>query len=132
MFGPLAVAQAFAPVLAANGGGALVDIHSGLSWLATPSAYPSTKSAFWSLTNGLRLELAAQNIQVVGAHLAFTDTPLIAELDVPKADPRDMVAVIYDGLEAGDLEVICDDISRDVKQKLSGPLEALYPQLADN
>lgn len=132
VFGPLAIAQAFAPVLAANGGGALVDIHSALSWLSMPTAYPSTKSAFWSLTNGLRLELVVQNIQVVGAYLAFTDTPLIAELDVPKADPRDIVAAIYDGLEAGDLEVICDDTSRDIKQKLSGPLEALYPQLAGN
>ncbi|MFC4036114.1 SDR family NAD(P)-dependent oxidoreductase [Streptomyces polygonati] len=130
VFAPLAVAQAFAPVLEANGGGALVDILSGLSWLATPSAYPSTKSAFWSLTNGLRIELAGQKTQVVGAHLAFTDTPLIAELDVPKADPRDIVAVIYDGLEAGDLEVICDDISRGIKSALSGPIEALYPQFA--
>lgn len=130
VFAPLAVAQAFAPVLAANGGGALVDILSGLSWFATPSAYPSTKSAFWSLTNGLRIELHSQQTQVVGAHLAFTDTPLIAELDVPKSAPYDIVAVIYDGLEAGDLEVICDDVSRDIKSALSGPIEALYPQFA--
>jgi NAD(P)-dependent dehydrogenase (short-subunit alcohol dehydrogenase family) len=130
VFGPIAVAQAFAPVLVRNGGGALVDIHSALSWLAMPGAYASTKAALWSVTNTLRLELAAQGTQVVGAHLGYADTPMTAGLDVDKADPRDIVAAIYDGLEAGDHEVLADDTSRWVKQQLSQPLTALYPQLA--
>ena len=130
VFGPIAVAQAFAPVLAKHGGGALVDVHSALSWLAQPGAYPSTKAALWSVTNTLRLELAGQGTQVVGAHLGYADTPMTARLDVPKADPRDIVAAIYDGLEAGDQEVLADDVSRWVKQNLSGPLAALYPDLA--
>jgi NAD(P)-dependent dehydrogenase (short-subunit alcohol dehydrogenase family) len=130
VFGPIAVAQAFAPVLAKNGGGALVDVHSALSWLARPGAYSSTKAALWSVTNTLRLELAAQGTQVVGAHLGFADTPMTARLDVDKADPRDIVAAIYDGLEAGEHEVLADDVSRLVKQALSQPLTALYPELA--
>jgi NAD(P)-dependent dehydrogenase (short-subunit alcohol dehydrogenase family) len=130
VFGPVAVAQAFAPILARNGGGALVDIHSALSWLAIPGAYPSTKAALWSVTNTLRLELAGQGTQVVGAHLGYADTPMTAGLDVDKADPRDIVAAIYDGLEAGEHEVLADDTSRWVKQNLSQPLTALYPQLA--
>jgi NAD(P)-dependent dehydrogenase (short-subunit alcohol dehydrogenase family) len=130
VFGPLAVGQAFAPILAKNGGGALVDIHSALSWLARPGAYPATKAAFWSVTNSLRLELAAQGTQVVGAHLGYTDTPMTAGLDVDKADPRDIVAAIYDGLEAGDYEILADDVSRWVKQNLSQPLTAMYPELA--
>jgi NAD(P)-dependent dehydrogenase (short-subunit alcohol dehydrogenase family) len=130
VFGPIAVAQAFAPVLARNGGGALVDIHSALSWLAQPGAYPSTKAALWSVTNSLRLELAGQGTQVLGAHLGYTDTPMTAGLDVAKEDPRDIVAAIYDGLEADEVEVLADDSSRWVKQQLSQPLTALYPQLA--
>lgn len=130
VFGPLAIARAFAPVLAGNGGGALLDIHSALSWLARPGAYSSTKAALWSVTNSLRLELAAQGTQVAGAHLGYTDTPMIAALDVPKSDPRDIVAAIYDGLEAGELEILADDTSRRVKQALSQPLAALYPQVA--
>jgi NAD(P)-dependent dehydrogenase (short-subunit alcohol dehydrogenase family) len=118
-------------VLEKNGGGALVDIHSALSWLPTTGAYPSTKAALWSVTNTLRLELAAQGTQVVGAHLGYTDTPLTAGLDVDKEDPRDIVAAIYDGLEAGDYEVLADDTSRWIKQNLSQPLTALYPQLAN-
>jgi NAD(P)-dependent dehydrogenase (short-subunit alcohol dehydrogenase family) len=127
VFGPIAVARAFAPVLAKTGGGALVDIHSALSWLASPGAYSGTKAALWSVTNTLRLELAGQGTQVVGAHLGYTDTPMIAGKDVDKADPRDIVAAIYDGLEAGESEVLADDTSRWVKRQLSEPLSALYP-----
>jgi NAD(P)-dependent dehydrogenase (short-subunit alcohol dehydrogenase family) len=127
VFGPIAVARAFAPVLAKTGGGALVDIHSALSWLASSGAYSGTKAALWSVTNTLRLELAGQGTQVVGAHLGYTDTPMIAGKDVDKADPRDIVAAIYDGLEAGESEVLADDTSRWVKRQLSEPLSALYP-----
>ena len=127
VFGPIAVARAFAPVLAENGGGALVDIHSALSWLAIPGAYSGTKAALWSVTNTLRLELAGQGTQVVGAHLGYTDTPMTAGKDVDKADPRDIVAAIYDGLEAGESEVLADDTSRWLKSQLSEPLTALYP-----
>jgi NAD(P)-dependent dehydrogenase (short-subunit alcohol dehydrogenase family) len=127
VFGPIAVARAFAPVLAENGGGALVDIHSALSWLAIPGAYSGTQAALWSVTNTLRLELAGQGTQVVGAHLGYTDTPMTAGKDVDKADPRDIVAAIYDGLEAGESEVLADDTSRWLKSQLSEPLTALYP-----
>lgn len=130
VFGPLAIAQAFAPVLAANGSGALVDIHSALSWLARGGAYSASKAAFWSLTNSLRLELAGQGTQVVGVHLGYTDTPMIAGLDVPKADPADIVREVYLGLETGAFEVLADDTSRFVKDRLSQPLSVLYPELA--
>ncbi len=131
VFGALEVAQVYAPILAANGGGALVDIHSVLSWLARGGAYSATKAAFWSITNSLRLELRAQGTQVVGAHLGYTDTPLTAWLQgVEKADPAVIVGTIYDGLEAGEHEILADAISRDVKAGLSHPLTALYPEIA--
>jgi len=128
-FGPLAVAKAFAPTLAANGGGALVDIHSALSWLARGGAYSATKAALWSLTNSLRLELAGQGTQVVGVHLGYTDTPMIAALDVHKEDPADIVREVYNGLETGAHEVLADDTSRFIKDRLSQPLTVMYPEL---
>jgi NAD(P)-dependent dehydrogenase (short-subunit alcohol dehydrogenase family) len=129
-FGPLAVAQAFAPVLATNGGGALVDIHSALSWLARGAAYSATKAALWSFSNSLRLELAGQGTQVVGVHLGYTDTPMTAGLDVAKEDPRDIVRAAYDGLEAGAHEVLADATSRQVKAGLSQEIKVLYPEFA--
>lgn len=129
VFGPLALAQALAPVLARNGGGAIIDIHSALSWYAAGNAYSATKAAFWSITNSLRSELASQSTQVVGAHLGYTDTPMTAGLDVPKSRPLDIVAAIFDGLESGAHEVLADETSVQIKAALSGPLEALYPEL---
>ncbi|SFF61226.1 SDR family oxidoreductase [Curtobacterium sp. YR515] len=127
VFGALRVAKAFAPSLA---GGALIDVHSVLSWIALAGGYSASKAAFWSITNSLRLELAPQGTQVLGAHLGYTDTGMTADLDVEKADPADIVAAIYDALEAGEHEVLADQVSRDVRAGLSAPLTALYPALA--
>ncbi|AOX66415.1 short-chain dehydrogenase [Curtobacterium sp. BH-2-1-1] len=127
VFGALRVAKAFAPSLA---GGALVDVHSVLSWIALAGGYSASKAAFWSITNSLRLELAPQGTQVLGAHLGYTDTGMTADLDVEKADPADIVAAIYDALEAGEHEVLADQVSRDVRAGLSAPLTTLYPALA--
>ena len=127
VFGALRVAKSFAGHLR---GGALVDVHSVLSWIALGAGYSASKAAFWSLTNSLRLELAPQGTQVVGAHLGYTDTGMTSGLDVEKADPADIVAAIWDAVEAGEHEVLADQISRDVRAGLSAPLEALYPGLA--
>ncbi len=130
LFGPLEIARAFAPVLARNGGGALIDIHSALSWLARGGVYSATKAAFWSVTNSLRLALIGQGTQVLGAHLGYADTPMTANVTAPKADPVDIVAAILDGLEAGEHEVLADETSRRVKSALSSSLSVLYPELA--
>lgn len=130
VFGALRIAKEFAPVLARSGGGALVDVHSVLSWIALAGGYSASKAALWSITNSLRVELAPQGTQVVGAHLGYTDTPLIAGLDVEKNDPAEVVAAIWDAVEAGAHEAIVDAVSRNVRAALSAPVEALYPQLS--
>ncbi|WP_330254239.1 SDR family oxidoreductase [Nocardia sp. NBC_00565] len=125
VFGPLRVAQAFAPILAANGGGALIDIHSVLSWGAGAAAYGASKAAFWSLTNSLRLELSAQHTQVVGVHLGFADTDMVKRLTVDKIDPSQVAAAVFDGVERGEHEVLVDEVTRQLKAALSGPVEDL-------
>ncbi|OBI10342.1 SDR family oxidoreductase [Mycobacterium scrofulaceum] len=124
-FGALRVAKAFAPVLAANGGGALVDIASILSWMPGSGGYGDSKAALWSTTNSLRIELEKQATLVVAAHLSFTDTDMASGFDAPKNDPRQVARAIADGIEAGDPEVLADDDTRYVKAALSGPVEAL-------
>jgi len=130
LFGAINVAQAFAPVLARNGGGALVDVHSLLSWLGVAGAYSASKAAFWSVTNSLRLELAPAGTHVMGLHLGYTDTPMVTDVTAPKNDPADVVRQAYAGLEAGEYEVLADEASARVKQGLAAPITALYPQLA--
>ncbi|MFE4361519.1 SDR family oxidoreductase [Kitasatospora sp. NPDC001119] len=125
VLGPLRIAQAFAPVLAARGGGALVDIHSLLSWGAGAGAYGASKAALWSLTNSLRLELAAQRTQVVGVHLGFADTEMVAAVPVDKIPPAEVARAVLDGVERGDHEVLVDDATRALKAALSGPVDDL-------
>ncbi|MFI6151590.1 SDR family oxidoreductase [Kitasatospora sp. NPDC051170] len=125
VLGPLRIAQAFAPALAARGGGALIDMHSLLSWGAGAGAYGASKAALWSLTNSLRLELAAQGTQVVGVHLGFADTDMVAAIPVEKIAVADVARIVLDGVERGETEILVDDATRAVKAALSGPVEGL-------
>ncbi|OBG32932.1 MULTISPECIES: SDR family oxidoreductase [Mycolicibacter] len=129
VFGPLRLARAFAPILAANGGGALVNMHSVLSWMAGYGAYGASKAAAWSVTNSLRIELAAQHTQVVGIHAGLIDTDMVSALDAPKVTPGEVARRILDGVESGAVEVLADDISGSVKAALSGPVENLSGDL---
>ena len=121
VFGPARVTQALAPVLAANGGGAVLNVLSVASWVHKPllGAYGATKAAAWALTNSLRHELRAQGTRVSGMHVAFIDTDLTKGLEVPKLDVNDVARRTYDGLAAGDEEILIDDFTRQVKQGLS-------------
>jgi NAD(P)-dependent dehydrogenase (short-subunit alcohol dehydrogenase family) len=130
VFGPLRVTRAFAPVLAANGGGAVINVHSVLSWLGGAGAYGASKAAIWSVTNSLRAELQRQNTQVVGVHAGFIDTDMVSAMPVPKMTPAEVAKRIVDGLEEGALEVLTDDITINVKAALCGPVERLTFALA--
>jgi NAD(P)-dependent dehydrogenase (short-subunit alcohol dehydrogenase family) len=131
VFGPLALAGAFAPVLAANGGGAIVNVLSVLSWVSRPATaiYCASKAAGWSLTNSLRQELLSQHTQVLGLYVGYMDTDMTTGIDAPKSDPITVAGLTLDGVESGAHEVLADDISRHVRGALSGDLAALYPQL---
>ncbi|MGA4844888.1 SDR family oxidoreductase [Streptomyces sp. G5(2025)] len=125
VFGPLRMVREFAPILASSGGGAFVNMHSMLSWLAGSGAYGASKAAAWSVTNSFRLELAPQNTEVVGVHAGFIDTDMVSAIDRPKAAPAQIAARIVDGLEAGVAEVLADEVTATVKAALSGPVEQL-------
>ena len=64
LLGPLVATRAFAPVLAANGGGAVVSVLSVVSWVARPavSAYAASLAAAWSMTNALRVQLRSHGL----------------------------------------------------------------------
>jgi NAD(P)-dependent dehydrogenase (short-subunit alcohol dehydrogenase family) len=130
--GPIAVARSFAPVLADNGGGALVNVLSVLSWVTLPATagYSAAKSALWSATNALRLTLAEQHTLVVAVHVGYMDTDMAAAVTGPKANPRTVAEATLEAVQAGEPEVLADDLSRQVRAALSGPLSGLYPSAA--
>lgn len=121
VFGLLRVSQAFAPVLAANGGGALLNVASVASWVTSPAlaGYAVTKSAAWSLSNGLRNALRGQKTQVLTLHMAFVDTDMTQGLEGPKSTPQQIVDRALDALEAGADEVLADELTQQVKLGLS-------------
>lgn len=131
VLGTLRTSRAFAPVLAGNGGGAILNVLSVLSWVAVPrtAAYTAAKSAEWSLTNALRVALADQGTLVTGLHVGLMDTRIAATADGPKSDPARVAALALDGIEDGAYEVLADELSRQVRAGLSGDLDQLYPQL---
>ena len=131
-FAVLRVSKAFAPILKANGGGALLNVLSVASWVngGELAAYSASKSAAWSLTNALRTELAAQKTHVLGLHMAYVDTDLTRGFDVPKSSAEDIVARAFDGLEAGADEVLADEITQQVRRGLTAPRPSYLPQAA--
>ena len=132
VWGPMNLATAFAPILAANGGGAVVNVLSAVSWMSIKevATYAMSKSAAWSLTNGLRLELARQGTLVVAVHPAFIDTDMAAGVDMPKTSPQQVVQRTLDGVEAGIPEVLADDTSAFVKSSLPKHIETFYPKVS--
>jgi len=125
-WGTLNVIRAFAPVL---GGGAILNVLSRLAWVSYEgaNAYAVAKAAEWSLTNGVRLELAAQGTLVTGLLLGAADTDMMAGFDIDKADPAEIVRAALDGIETGAIEVLADEGTAQVKAALAGDPRALYP-----
>ncbi|AXG81769.1 SDR family oxidoreductase [Streptomyces paludis] len=121
-FGPLHVTRAFAPVIEGNGGGAVLNILSVLSWLhpAGLGSYAAAKAAAWALTDATREELAPRGIAVSALHVGYMDTDMAAEAPADqKADPAEVAAQALHGIETGLPEILADETTRYVKQSLT-------------
>jgi NAD(P)-dependent dehydrogenase (short-subunit alcohol dehydrogenase family) len=130
-YGPLRTTRAFAPVLEANGGGAVVDVVSAMSWFAVPGAgaYSASKAAAWVLADSTRLELASQGTHVVSVHMGLVDTEMARGLDAPKITPAELVGAALDAVESGAQEVLADDWARFVKSGLALDPRERYERL---
>ncbi|XVQ09563.1 SDR family NAD(P)-dependent oxidoreductase [Spirillospora sp. CA-255316] len=104
-WGALAVADALTPALKASKG-ALLNVLSVLRWLGIGDTYSATKAALWSATDTQRIKLAPDGIHVAALHLGYTDTPMSKGVEAPKNDPADVVRAAFDGIEAGDFEIL--------------------------
>ena len=79
-FGTLSAIRAFVPIIESNGGGAILNMLSVLSWLHSPAsgAYSAAKAAEWAMTDALRQELAPRGIHVTAVHVGYMDTDMAA------------------------------------------------------
>jgi NAD(P)-dependent dehydrogenase (short-subunit alcohol dehydrogenase family) len=133
-FGTLDMIRTFAPVLARNGGGAVLNVLSLTAWTAVEAntALSAAKSAQWGLTNGVRLELAGQGTLVTALvagligtatlREAMEETGLTFSAEVMN-DPAGLARLALDGVEAGETEIL-DGLSAEAKATLAGPPRA--------
>ena len=130
-FGTLSMCRAFAPVLAAGGGGAIVNMLSVTSFFTSPldPSYSASKAAELSLTNGIRMELSRQGTLVVAVHAGFIDTDMAAGIDAPKISPESVAQQAFDAVEAGEIEVLADERTRTIKSQLPRDHELIYAPL---
>jgi NAD(P)-dependent dehydrogenase (short-subunit alcohol dehydrogenase family) len=133
-WGALSMVRAFAPVLAANGGGAVVNVASALSWFAFPGAgaYAVSKAANWNMSNALRFELQGQGTLVTSVHLGAADTDMMGDYDGPKIAPAEVARRTLDGVAGGDFEVVVDDWSAMIKASLAKDPREFYGQFLGN
>ncbi|MGB8211675.1 MAG: SDR family oxidoreductase [Mycobacterium sp.] len=128
-FGTLTVTRAFAPYLQANAPAAILNVLSVLSWahLHNVGAYSAAKAAEWGQTDAVRDELAPSGVAVTALHVGFMDTDMVAHVDAPKNDPAAIAAAALDGVENGLVEVLGDDLTRQVKAGLAADRGVVAP-----
>ncbi|MEV4315818.1 SDR family oxidoreductase [Actinocrispum sp. NPDC049592] len=127
LYGLIDVTRAFAPILAANGGGAVVNMLSVASWRqALLGAYGVSKTAAWGASNAMRVQLAPQGTLVVGVHAGFLETDMADGVTAPKTHPRVVADETMKGLLNDEWEVYGDEVSQVIKSQLSAPLEEMY------
>lgn len=125
-FGTLGVTRAFAPVIEANGGGAILNVLSVLSWahFGGAGAYAGAKAAAWAQTDAVRELLAPRGIGVSALHMAYMDTDMAAHVPADqKTSPEAIARIALDAVAAGRPEILADEITRTVKAGLSGALQ---------
>jgi NAD(P)-dependent dehydrogenase (short-subunit alcohol dehydrogenase family) len=131
VFGILRMARAFATVLAKNGGGAIVNMLSVVSWFVNPgnATYCASKHAALAVTDALRIQLKAQGAQVVAVHAGYIDTDMAAGVDSPKVSAQQVAERTLDGLREGKDSVHADQRSDEIWQKVRTDPEGLHARV---
>lgn len=96
VLGMLGMARKFAPILKKNGGGAIVNLNSVASLKSFPFSptYCASKAAAFSLSLGLRNELASQGTFVVSVFPGPVDTDMAEDLEFAKTSPSEVASKI--------------------------------------
>lgn len=131
-FGPLQLLQHVAPILARNGGGAVINIGSAAGLTNVPffPTYSASKAALHSLTQAARILLEPQGTSVSGVYAGPVDTDMIRDLALPKSDARSVADAILDGVEAGLEDIFPDPFAVDFGQQFGASPKDSERQMA--
>ena len=110
VYGLLAMMQAFAPVLANNGGGALINVLSLVAVLASPftATYSATKHAAHALTDCVRKQLRGQGTLVSGVYCGFMDTEMVSSVTAAKTPPAVIARRTLEEIRVGNECILAD------------------------
>ena len=119
-FGLLRMVSAFAPILAKQGGGAIVNILSVASWFTDPfmATYGASKHAALVVSDAARVQLAKQGTPVVGVYAGYIDTEMAAHVSGPKTPAAQVVQRTLDAVRRGETHVMADDRAGTIRARL--------------
>jgi NAD(P)-dependent dehydrogenase (short-subunit alcohol dehydrogenase family) len=131
--GNLAVSRAFAPILGANGGGAMVNVLSILSRINHPgmATYCASKAALHSVTQAFRAQLRGQGTFVCAFMPGAVDTRLTAHLPIPKMTTDETAAALIDALRNDVEDAYPGDMAGGVSAGLAADHKAVEAQFAE-
>jgi NAD(P)-dependent dehydrogenase (short-subunit alcohol dehydrogenase family) len=131
--GNLAVSRAFVPVLAGNGGGALVNVLSILSRINHPgmATYCASKAALYSATQAFRAQLKSQGTHVCAFMPGAVDTRLTAHLPIPKMTTEETASALIDALQNDIDDAYPGDMAGGVSAGLAADHKSVEAQFAE-
>ncbi len=133
-FGLLRMCRAFAPILAANGGGTLINVLSILARVASPAvgSYSASKASALLLTQAVRAELQAQGTRVIGVLPGYVDTAMTEGISAPKIQPGEVVRATLDALQTDQDEVYPGEAATQIAALLLQNPKAVERQFAQS
>jgi NAD(P)-dependent dehydrogenase (short-subunit alcohol dehydrogenase family) len=125
VFGMAAMCLAFAPIIARNGGGAIVNMLSRAAIVPPPhfGTYAASKAAAMSLTHSMRWDYEPLGVKLIGVYAGLIATEMVANIDMPKASPEAVVSRVLDGIEAGEGDIAVDEPSALLRAQFHAGLE---------
>lgn len=111
-YGTINMMRAFAPILVKNGPAKIVNMVSIVAYSSFPSlaGYSASKSALFSATQSVRIELAKKGITVHVVNPGAIDTDMNKGSDWDMPAPDAIAKIILDKVEAGELDIVPDEI----------------------
>ena len=112
-YGTLDMIREFVPVLEGKPDAGIVNVVTIAAFVSFPAlgGYSASKSALWSASQGLRIELAPKGIAVQTVNPGPIDTDMARDLDMDKTSPEQTATNILAGIEAGSGDIFPDGAS---------------------
>ena len=132
-FGTLSMIRAFAPVLGKNGGGAIVNVLSVASLASFPvlGSYSASKAALYSLTQGVRAELAQQGTHVLAVYPGPIDTDMAKDLPMEKSSPEETANRTLQAIEEEKEDIFIDVFAKQFQKDFQDSPIGIAKQFAE-